>query len=55
MIPTSHPPPPFVPVYLLSVEDVGLSHALQRGGPEPAAAVEGLEPGLVATINLYIT
>jgi len=37
---------------LLAAEDVGVAHALEGGGPEPAPDIEGLEPRLVATINL---
>jgi hypothetical protein len=39
-------------LYLLAVENVCFAHALEGGGPEPASDVEGLEPRLVATVNL---
>ena len=37
---------------LASPKHVGVPHALQGGGPEPAADVVRLEPGRVATVNL---
>jgi len=41
-------------VELASPKHVGVPHALQGGGPEPAADVVRLEPGRVATVNLLV-
>jgi len=43
------------PVELPAVEHVGLAHGGQGGGPEPSSDVVGLEPRLVATIDLFVT
>jgi len=43
------------PVELSTIEYIGLSHALEGGGPEPSVNVVGLESCLLTSINLLIT
>ena len=42
-------------VELAAREDVCWSHRAQRGRPEPAVDVVGLEPRLVTAVNLLVT
>jgi len=42
-------------IELPAIEHVGLAHGGQGGGPEPSSDVVGLEPRLVATIDLLVT
>jgi len=41
-------------VELSAIVNVGLSHALERGGPEPASDVVRLEPRLVTPVHLLV-
>ena len=46
---------PWLLSHLAAVEDVGLSHGLEGGGPEPSPDVVWLEAVLLAAVHLLVT